>query len=327
MIKCLSNQLNINSRDFFGGDHVKKVLIIACLIIMVFHSAAKTEERLQFSTVDGSDGLPLNVVEAGNPNGPEILLIHGAGQAYLAFKPQLESLLLTQKFRIVAFDLRGHGNSGKPWQADLVLPSKVWADDIAAVIKAKKLLKPTIIGWSFGGFIVMDYVRHYGTANIAGISLVSSLGGLIQSKDALPNFSSLKWQKLINNGKKGRSSDLEKNIESAYFFAHLESKNSLSEKDKQFQFAMGMQVPAYFKNLLINRNLDNSDIIQELTLPLLIITGSNDIIVPKEGTELLVKLLPICSSSIYENSDHMPFFDETERFNKEIAEFTIRLNQ
>jgi non-heme chloroperoxidase len=71
---------------------------------------------------------------------------------------------------MVAIDLRGHCASEKPTNAESYNNSKVWADDINAVIKAKNLKKPIIVGWSYGGFIISDYVgQHPGHCPISQV--------------------------------------------------------------------------------------------------------------------------------------------------------------
>ena len=65
-------------------------------------------------------------------------------------------------FRIVTFDLRGHGLSEKPLGPEHYASGKLWADDLAAVIEQIGLERPTLVAWSYGGYVVADYLR--GTA-------------------------------------------------------------------------------------------------------------------------------------------------------------------
>src|SRR3712207_9087472 len=51
---------------------------------------------------------------------------------------------------------------------------KLWADDIAAVIGALDLRRPVLAGWSYGGFIISDYVQAYGQGNIGAINYVAA---------------------------------------------------------------------------------------------------------------------------------------------------------
>jgi non-heme chloroperoxidase len=64
-------------------------------------------------TVEGGGGLRLHVREWGRADGPPILLIHGLSQSHLCWARQYQSTLAGE-FRLVAYDLRGHGMSQAP---------------------------------------------------------------------------------------------------------------------------------------------------------------------------------------------------------------------
>ena len=70
-------------------------------------------------------GTQLHVAETGNPDGRPILFIHGFSQCSLSWGRQLSSDLADDD-RLIAMDLRGHGQSDKP--RDAYGESKLWAD-------------------------------------------------------------------------------------------------------------------------------------------------------------------------------------------------------
>jgi non-heme chloroperoxidase len=121
-----------------------------------------------------ADGVRLATYEWGNPAGPALLLVHGVAQCHLCFAPQVESAL-ARDYRIVAYDLRGHGVSDKSADATAYQGSEVWAKDLAAVLQAKKLERSLLVGWSMGGRIIRQYLMNYGDAAIAGLNFVASL--------------------------------------------------------------------------------------------------------------------------------------------------------
>src|SRR5678816_2140847 len=122
--------------------------------------------------ITGGGSCRLHAVEAGNPRGPAILFIHGFSQCSLAWNRQLRSDL-TQEHRLVAMDMRGHGLSDKP--RDAYGDSRLWADDVNAVIRTLKLDRPVLCGWSYGPLVILDYVRHYGEAALGGVSMVGGI--------------------------------------------------------------------------------------------------------------------------------------------------------
>ena len=122
----------------------------------------------------GGGGINLNVVETGKPDGPPILFIHGFTQSLFAWDKQLDSDL-ADDFRLVAIDIRGHGASDKPREPEAYTDSKLWADDINAVITELGLDRPVLVGWSYGPLIILDYIRHYGDASVSGIHFVGGI--------------------------------------------------------------------------------------------------------------------------------------------------------
>ena len=84
-------------------------------------------------TVKGGGGLRLHVREWGNVNGPPILFIHGWSQNHLCWEKQVESTLAGE-FRLVAYDLRGHGMSDAPLEPEHYTDGRLWADDVAAIV-------------------------------------------------------------------------------------------------------------------------------------------------------------------------------------------------
>ena len=107
------------------------------------HEASHDHRRRRCTAPLGRDG---------HPGGRPILFIHGFSQCWLAWSRQLNSDL-ADGYRLVAMDLRGHGLSEKP--RDGYSDSRLWADDIDAVIRTLNLDHPVLCGWSYG-LVVLD---------------------------------------------------------------------------------------------------------------------------------------------------------------------------
>ena len=120
------------------------------------------------NSIQGGGGIQLHVREWGNASAPSILFIHGWSQNHLCWSKQYKSEL-AKSYRLVALDLRGHGMSEAPREASAYQNPQLWADDIAAIMKELLLERPILVGWSYGGFIICDYIRAYGQENISGI--------------------------------------------------------------------------------------------------------------------------------------------------------------
>src|SRR3954453_20239544 len=123
-------------------------------------------------SVMGGGGCRLHVEEAGKREGRPILFIHAFSQSRLSWGRQVDSALAGD-FRLVTFDLRGHGASDKP--RDAYGDSRLWADDVQGIITSLDLDRPILVGWSYGGLVICDYLRGYGEQRVGGIALVGAI--------------------------------------------------------------------------------------------------------------------------------------------------------
>ena len=121
--------------------------------------------------MQGGGGLRLHVREWGKADGPPILFIHGLSQNHLCWVKQYDSTL-ADEFRLVAYDLRGHGMSEAPLEPEHYTDGQLWADDVAAIIDELDLVQPVLVGWSDGPFVICDYVRAHGQNRICAINFV-----------------------------------------------------------------------------------------------------------------------------------------------------------
>lgn len=300
---------------------MRKALVTLALLSFVSGASATD---MTFSTVEGAGGLPLNVVETGKADGPAILLIHGMAMGAMSFRPQLESDL-GKDFRLVAVDLRGHGGSGKPWKQSDVQPSDVWADDIAAVIKAKNLKRPVILGWSYGGFVAADYIRKYGTAEIAGLNLVGSIAGLVNQPPPVGNMTPEEMKRRAAMQTSGNLSDNVAVVESTVKIFEFPGMTPAYRDEMR---TLGLMVPAYVRKAFVGRNLDHQDVTPKLVdFPVLITMGSNDVAQSPEAFAKLKAALPKATYSVFDGNSHLPFAQSPQRFNDELAAFVRKVSK
>lgn len=124
-------------------------------------------------SVKTPDGLTISAQDWGNPTAPGILFIHGFSQSHLSWMRQTNSELV-KNFHVVTYDLRGHGNSDKPLDAAAYRDPAAWGHEVQAVIDATGLKRPVLVGWSYAGRVISDYVATKGTDRIAGINFVDA---------------------------------------------------------------------------------------------------------------------------------------------------------
>ena len=102
------------------------------------------------------DGVALCYEEAGEGK-PPVLLVHGWCCDHTYFAPQVEHFA-QRGHRVVAVDLRGHGESDKPRQR---YSMQVFADDLAWMCERLDFAQPVVVGHSMGGIVAFDLAARY----------------------------------------------------------------------------------------------------------------------------------------------------------------------
>ncbi len=264
--------------------------------------------------VTGGGGAKIWTGEWGNPDGRPILLIHGFMQSHLSWQAQIDSGL-ADEFRLIAVDNRGHGLSDKPEDASAYQDGTNWADDIAGVIRELRLEKPVLAGWSYGGLIMLDYCQRYGCEEIGGINFVAAAVRRITEPDAppLPEFR-------VNL----LSDDLAKRIDGTRVFLRACTADEVDRDTFETWLAFNMLTPAYVRQAMFGRELDFDAVLKSLSVPVLVSYCTADALVPVEMGEHAMALIPGAEASVYEGIGHAPFFEDSARFNTELAAFARR---
>lgn len=306
---------------------MKTGLITVVLSGLMAASAAAQE--WSYDTVMATDGVPLVVAEAGNPDGPEILFIHGFSQAIPAWKEQLNDPILQSKFRMVAFDLRGHGASGKPW-ADDAYTSEDWGGDVATVIAAKELTKPVLAGWSFGGSVMTAYVRHHGMENISGLLFAAGAMALVPLGDMpQPDPAEMppEMAQVMRTMMQMNSPDISKNLDGTTGFVDRLAAVPLSDATMHEAVVFNMMMPAYVRDAMGRNRTSYEDLAWQITVPTLLIHGDADALVTFSASEGNQPLIPGSLLVRYEGIGHAPFLEAPERFNQDLSDFVMRVTQ
>ncbi len=268
-------------------------------------------------SVTGGGGVALHVRECGNPDGAAIVFVHGWSQCDRCWDRQLEGRLAAS-FRLVAFDNRGHGMSDMPSDPACYTDGQLWADDLAAVIDGAGLERPVVVAWSYGGFIVADYVRAYGDGALGGIALA---GSAVRLKP--PTFEDL-GPGLLENAQAMCLPDLGANIAATRRFLRACTVDPLDADLWESALCWNMVVPPQIRGALIAREIDADDVLAALSVPVLVIHGLEDSIVLPSMARHAVERCRTAAASWYEGIGHMPFVEAQERFDQDLARFVRR---
>lgn len=278
------------------------------------YSIAPAPQRspVQSQKIVGAGGVMLSVYEAGTPGARPIVFIHGFSQTFMTWDAQLGGL--SDSFHRIAYDLRGHGASDKPLDADRYTNSSLWADDLAAVIRTHNLQRPVLVGWSYGGYVIADYVRRFGDAGLGGLVFVG-----VSTKNGTSDAASFLTEDVLAIFGDVLSQDVRASLNGTRALAALFARDRSEEW--QIAFGSAMMVPPQIRGAMFSRVLDNDDVLASIRVPTLVVHGGNDRIVKLSAAQHTARMVPGAALLVYPGVGHAPHLEIAKRFNRDLAEF------
>lgn len=261
------------------------------------------------------DGVNLMIERwKGNGTGRDILFIHGFSQSRLCWNAQLVDPSLAAH-DIITFDLRGHGESSKPDNCEQYRQSRLWADELRTVMTASKAHRPVVVAWSYAGRVLLDFVTHYGTDELAGIVLVNatSCGRAECYGTATPALAAMQADRL----------DL--NVAATVNLWESCTAEPLPEEITRIMIASNMVVPPYVRRHLSGRPADYEEACRSIAVPTLVIHGEVDEINTLAMGRYSATTIPDARLKVYESTGHAPFLERPHRFGRDLASFVAGL--
>jgi pimeloyl-ACP methyl ester carboxylesterase len=293
------------------------ILGAAALLLCIAGSGGAAAQSVKAGWATSADGTRLSLRESGNPSGPAIVFVHDIAQSQLAFQKQMRGEL-AGRFRLISYDLRGHGESDKPAREDAYNDGRRMSDDLQAVIAATGAVKPVLVGWSLGGIVVAQYLADRGERDIAGVNFVGARIARPATPPAgMPGSAHIRDM---------LSPDLERNVRATARFVRACVAVPLGNEDFELMLGYNMASPVLARaaTLKWSGGTDFSALLPRLSIPVLITHGRRDQVVSPDVAAEAARQLPAARISWYEQGGHSPFFEDPQRFDAELAEFVER---
>ncbi|KAF7341655.1 putative oxidoreductase ephD [Mycena sanguinolenta] len=225
-----------------------------------------------------ADGTKIFAEARGDPSKPAIVFIHGFGVGAMAFDDIFSDPLWLTRAYLVRYDTRGHGRSDKPINAAAWVSQRL-AEDFDAVVQSYNLIKPFVLGWSFGAAHVADILSFHPPSYISGAIYDAGVPYMA----ALPNIASAAIFAVVPG--------LNQTTNVTQFQSSYIDFINLCHPALDWDFYLGclgdgVVQPRAIVNLGFSRTQNSTGLLQAGTsgaLPLLAIFGGNDQIVLKQG--------------------------------------------
>ncbi len=253
-------------------------------------------------------------VNDANPSGKNpILFLHGWPLSYECYEYQFDELL-RMNYRCIGMDLRGFGQSDKPAKG---YDYNRMADDIRQVIDTLGVTNLVLAGHSMGGAIAIRYMARHRAANVSKLALFAAAAPSFTRSAQFPyGMTKEQVDQYIQLTYNDRPQMLH-NFGSLFFFRYITQPFSV------WFNGLGLAAAGWATaNCLISlRDETLFADLGKITVPTLILHGIHDQICPYE---MGVAQHNAISNSVlipFEHSGHGLFYDERDKFNKELLQF------
>lgn len=240
--------------------------------------------------------------------GPPIVFVHGFTTTSNFWWHQIPDL--AKRYRTVRFDLRGHGDSGKP--EDIAYTIEGFSQDLSNVMDSLEIDSAAIIGLSMGGAVVMRFALDH-CERVKALGLVGTtafgLGPMVQARNVL-----------------ARTREIGIEATSEEVIAHSfdpETDEAIVDWAKREV----IKTPQYVAEPAI-RSLDAFDVrseLHKLSMPTLVVVGENDAITPVASSRFLHSAITGSEMHIVPKAAHFPMLERPHTFNQIVLQFLQRI--
>jgi 3-oxoadipate enol-lactonase len=242
--------------------------------------------------------------------GLPLFFVHGFPLSRGTWQKQVE--VLRSSYRVIAPDLRGFGESEAGAGA---IPMAQYAEDLHALLDQLKTGPVVLIGHSMGGYVSFAFLRQYPKL-VRGLVLVSTRAGKDTPEGAAGRRAT---------AEKVQTKGVEVVIE-AMAPKMLAADNHDRLMAEQVRGFMATSKPEGVIGALLGM-AERPDATAELagiSVPTLIITGADDMLIPSTESEKLAQAIPGGQLNIIPQAGHLVAFEQAEKFNHVLEEWLDR---
>jgi pimeloyl-ACP methyl ester carboxylesterase len=249
-------------------------------------------------------GSNLHYLEAGA--GKPIICFHSTPASAEFYRPQLE--YYADRYRVIAVDLRGHGESDKPKGAYRIAE---FFEDYRAIFKAFGLEDFVLVGCSVGGIVAQLYALEYG-ANLHGLVLIGSPCSR-RGRDVAGFHRAVKekgWEAVVRS------------------LVDKQLHPSTSAAVKAWAVGEYLKTPLYVREAeeeALLAEIHHTDRVHEIAVPTLLVAGEAEEREIAEQMALMAQRIPGAEHHVVPGAAHMPNFEQPAAFNALLDRFLTRI--
>lgn len=255
-----------------------------------------------------SDGVRIAYADSG-AGGPAVVLLHGFGCniRHWAFQ---EQPLIDAGFRVIAIDLRFHGESDRPQHGQRI--SRM-AQDVAEVLQHEGIEDAVLVGHSLGVSVALSYVDLHGTAAVSKLVLIDQSPRIVNDADWAWGVRRVTW------------STLEAQLAGTEPWGDQAREPEMPPAVIEMVTAAGGFddfTTSPFPALKVDHFVaDWRDVLPAIDVPTWVVTSAHSPSFPREGFEWVTATVPDARLTVYPHSGHCPHWNERDDFNRDLIAF------
>ncbi|AHV99045.1 alpha/beta fold hydrolase [Paenibacillus sabinae] len=255
------------------------------------------------------EGIPICYSDQGQ--GEVLVLLHG----FCGSSEYWEKVIpiLQGSYRVIAPDLRGHGSSDAPLGAYTI---EQMADDVLTLLDALDIPKVTLLGHSLGGYVTLSFAQRY-ASRLNAFGLIHSTG-YPDSDEAKEK----RLQAVAAIQSKGITDFVDGFVPGLFAPETVKSSPALLQRAREIGYKTPPQ-GAVGAALAMRKRPDRRDVISASGLPVLLVGGEKDGLVPLEKT--FTADTPNVTKVVIVRAGHMSLFEEPEQLADVIKDFAAVL--
>lgn len=230
---------------------------------------------------------------------------------------------LAEGYRVIAIDRRGHGRSDQVSEGH---DMDHYASDASAVVESLDLRNAVHVGHSTGGGQVARYVAQYGQpqGRVAKAVLVSAVPPLMVKTDANPGGTPIEVFDGFRKALAANRAQFYLDVASGPFYGFNRDGADVSQGTIQNWWRQGMigSAKGHYEGIKAFSETDQTNDLKAITVPVLVLQGDDDQVVPYKNASLLQdKLLANSVLKIYPGFPHGMHTTHADTINADILAF------
>jgi non-heme chloroperoxidase len=272
------------------------------------------------ATLTTSDGTQLFYKDWGPKDAQPVMFHHGWPLSADDWDNQM-LFFLSQGYRVIAHDRRGHGRSD---QTDTGNDMDTYAADVAEIAEALDLRDAIHIGHSTGGGEVARYVARAKAIRVAKAILIGAIPPVMVRSASNPDGVPMEVFDGMRSALAANRAQFFRDVPSGPFFGFNRDGVTVSQGmiDNWWRQGMAGGAKAHYDCIAVFSETDFTEDLKAITIPVLLIHGEDDQIVPiANSAHKAIKLLKHGTLKTYPGLSHAPFATHPGMINADMLEF------